>query len=377
MTIGLQTPPARPRVVVLGIPYLALLWVGLLATLFTIGGGVSDLWPMTLWTLIWYTVLYRAWSGGPQALRAVTLLTTVIPGVVLVGGVVLIAVVQSSGLPGLFQHLPATFYLTYVGYAGALVVGIGLTRVPVREWSLALHPPKTRAESAVLGVRPAAPPAGSPDTASATDAPYAGPLFVDIGSAMRRQGKFRIGCFGVLLAFFPGIPLIIGLVTFVRDGDPAMLAPFGAFLVIFVVALAISYARFRRKLAAGGTLTIDDRGLVWAAGIERAELPWGSLAGVGISYYLAYTRSGRKMHLPQLDVFEATPSPPNRLPRLDGMRRLERPPAPGLPEQRFRLMLPASDPLHRTVEATVQHYRSDLWIGWFERSRSDTPWFLR
>lgn len=392
MTIDVRPVPSRPRAVTLGVPYLALLWVALLASVLTIEGAGGAWWPMAVWTLIWFTVLYRGWRGGPLALRAVTLLTTVIPAVVVVGGAVFIATAQRNGLPGLMGDLPPTTYLVFVGYAGALVVGIALSRPAVREWSLALHPPKTRAESAMLGVPVAGPPtaatagAGEP-VLDAEGGTTAEPLVVDVGAGMRSQGRFRIGCFGVLLVFFPGIPLVIGLVRFVSDGDAEMLLPFGIFFGVFAIALAISYVRFRRRLGSGGTLRIDERGLTWTVGAERAELAWESLAGVGISYHLASTRSGRKMHLPQLDVFEATPSPAGRFPTLDALRRTEHLPAVAvatttvhptvLPPQRFRLMLPATDPLHRSVETAVQGYRPDLWLGWFERSPSDTPWFMR
>lgn len=352
----------------LGVPYLVVMWAALVASMLTFGDPGSGVGPMILWTVIWYTVLYRVWRGGRLAIGAVSMLTTFIPAVVLFGSIMLVALVNSSGLPGMMGELPATFYVGLIGYAGALVVGIGLRRQEVREWSLALHPPKSRAEAAFWGA--------PPETDSAAPTPPAEPMTIDLGAGIRKQAQFRIGCFGVLLAFFPGIPFVIGLVQFVRDGHAEMLLAFSAFLAVFAVAVTVSYLRFRRRLGDGGTLRIDERGLTFVVGAERAELPWTSLDGVGISYYVATTRSGKKLHQPQLDVFQDPTYSSNRNQILTGLHRTERPPTPQLPPERYRLMLPAADDVHRTIENAVRGYRPPLWLGWFERTRSDSPWFL-
>ncbi|NEE01411.1 DUF4175 domain-containing protein [Phytoactinopolyspora halotolerans] len=413
---GVQEP-ARPTVITVGVPYLALLWCALLACLigFSFTGSTdlaSNIWPMALWTVIWNTVLYRVWRGGPMAIRAVALLTTVIPGMTMVV-VVAMAILTRNSLGGqLFDDMPTWWWLLLAAYAGAFVIGIGLRRADVREWSAALHPPRTRAEAALRrsgGLRIGPPSPTAPFTpASGTDdandraadeadgrpaaahhadartsvADSAGPpreasFSVDLGEKLRGQAKFRIGCFGVFIAFFGIIAVVIGVETLRGDEDWVPAASFAALVLLLVAALVISVRRFGGRLGARSTLTIDRTGVTWQGGQDLASFSWNGLAGVGISYYMATTKNGKKMHMPQLDIYEQVSSPAGRWPELDRRRRQERPPEPQLPGELYRLMLPVDDQIHRMIEETVCAHRPALWLGWYERPRSDTPWFLR
>ncbi|WP_129662590.1 hypothetical protein [Phytoactinopolyspora endophytica] len=414
----------RPTAVTIGVPYLGLLWAGFVSWTIanSFGDGLDDassqVTAMVLWTVVWGATLYRVWRGGPFAIRAVAVLATVIPGVLIVG-VGLIAVMMRDTFDGAgpFGKMQAGWWLALGGYIGAFIVGVGLRRPNVREWSAVLHPPRTRAQAALRqsGQLRTGPPSPSapftrrpvPDGAEPHGAESAGTatiddaradnvqpggaepagtspvepgdtsLDVDLAEKLRGHAKFRIGCFGVGIAFFGVIALVILVESLRGDEDWIPAVSMGGFVLVLILALVISVRRFGGRLGTRSELTIDRTGITWRGTHDLAQFSWNGLAGVGISYHMATTKNGKKMHMPQLDVFEQVSSPVGRWAELDRRRREERPPEPHLPNERYRLMLPVDDGVHRAIEAAVLEHRPALWLGWYERSRSDTPWFLR
>ncbi|NDL58050.1 hypothetical protein [Phytoactinopolyspora mesophila] len=386
--------PVRPVVVTLGVPYLALLWaavVGWWAPMWTDDSLRDIAVQMLLGTAILYTVLYRLWRGGPMALRVVALLTTVIPGFSLVAVALIGVMMRDSFGDGFFGDLPQAWWMMILAYGGAFTVGLGLHRPNVREWSAALHPPRSRAEIALrqAGGLPFRPPSRTarvgPDSAQdEAEAASAGSVdsddasvTIDLAAKLRGHAKVRIGCFSVFVVIFAVIALVILVQSIRGDEDWLPAASIGALVLLLILTLVISVRRFSVRLGARSVLTIDRTGLAWQGGHDLARFSWNGLAGVGISYNMVSTKNGRKMHMPQLDLFEQVTSPAGRWPELDRRRRQERPPEPQLPEARYRLMLPMTDQVYRAIEDAVQIHRPDLWLGWFERSRSDTPWFMR
>jgi hypothetical protein len=386
--------PARPVAVKIGVPYLALLWgaiVGWWGPTWTDDGLRDVAVPMLLWTAIWYTVLYRLWRGGPFALRAVALLTTIIPGFSIAAVALIGVMMRDSFGGGFFDDLPGAWWTMILAYAGAFAVGLGLHRPGVREWSAALHPPRSRAEIALrqAGGLPFGPPSrttrlrsdavqdeaevASTGSMNSDDAS----VTIDLARKLRAHAKVRVGCFSVLVVFFAVIALVILVQSMRGNEDWIPAASVGGLVLLLVLSLVISVRRFGTRLGARSVLTIDRTGLAWQGGHDLARFSWNGLAGVGISYHMVSTKNGRKMHMPQLDVFEQVTSPVGRWPEFDRRRRQERPPEPHLPAERYRLMLPMTDQVYRAIEDAVRIHRPDLWLGWYERSRSDTPWFLR
>ncbi|NNH71600.1 hypothetical protein HLB23_17285 [Nocardia uniformis] len=370
-----SAPPTRPAAVALGVPFLAALWAGLIAL--PISGAIGSTWDSTavfsalLWTAVWYAMLYRVWRGGPAALQVVSQLAVWIPGICLIG-LAAMAITLGSRFD-ILGALPWWWWTVLFGYAGAFAVGILLRRSDVRAWSTALHPPESRAEAALRNVPvPAAPASGGSDEVAP-----AGPLAVDLGERLRSHARMRLGCFGLLLiCFFPGLPLIVGIVTLIRDGDPQMALVCGGLLLVLALCLAVSTARFRRRLGPGSRISIDDPGITWDNSMgENTWFGWDQLSAVGISYHLAKAKGRTVMHMPQLELFDRYPDAYR--PALTDRSRTEEPPQPHLPRTRFRLMLPPDATIHADLEAAVTSRRPRLWLGWYPRAGSDTPWFLR
>src|SRR5699024_7016607 len=169
-----------------------------------------------------------------------------------------------------------------------------------------------------------------------------------------------IGCFGVLLVFFPGIPVIYYGVT--RAGSDDTIPLLVTFAGAVIVALIVSALRFRRRHHDDERLTIDGDGMTWTGDGERAEFPWSALAGVGISYHIAHTRRGQRMHMPQVDIFERAPSPAGTWKTLESRRRREDPPDPSMPAERVRIPVPSNDEIHKAIEAAVRAHHESSWI---------------
>jgi hypothetical protein len=379
--------PPRPTAVKVAVPVFAATWALLIGVSIQFapddaGGLAAHLGMATFWSLVWNFALYRVWRGGPLAIQTVSLLAMIISGMSLVAFVLIGVMIGDSVGDGLYRDLPMPFWLIIAAYVCVLATGIGLRRPAVLEWSYAVNPPRSRAEAAIrTGPGGAAgdsaavvPEASNDDDARAASAAS---LTLDLGQKLVAQARVRIGCFGVILGIFVVIGLVAGIPVLVREGDWTAISSIGGFVVIFALALVVSVRRFRKRLGPGSTLTIDRRGITWQNGVEQAAISWNAMAGVGISYHMVSTKSGRKMHMPQLDIFEQVSSPAGRWPAFDTRLRQEAPPRPGLPRQRYRLMLPTMDRVHTEIEAAITTHRPALWLGWYERARSDTPWFLR
>ncbi|NUR91095.1 MAG: hypothetical protein HOY71_44065, partial [Nonomuraea sp.] len=148
----------------------------------------------------------------------------------------------------------------------------------------------------------------------------------------------------------------------------------GAFVLLLLAATVISYLGVIRSIGDRYRLRIDDEGIAFETGQGWIVLSWQEIRAVGMSYHLARTRKGPHLHMPQLDVF---PAEPRLEPWLAERMRDDVPPAPHLGPERYRLRLPVDDTVHAAIEQAVLGYRPDLWVGWYHRRRSGTPWLLR
>src|SRR5699024_11601415 len=109
-----------------------------------------------------------------------------------------------------------------------------------------------------------------------TVADDAEPYVLDVGQQLHGHIRARIGCFGVLLVFFPGIPVIYYGVT--RAGSDDTIPLLVTFAGAVIVALIVSALRFRRRHHDDERLTIDGEGMRWTGDGVRAETPRHRLA---------------------------------------------------------------------------------------------------
>jgi hypothetical protein len=406
--ITAEAPP-RPTAVKVAVPVLVAtgaLLAGLSAwSLYYLpaaedDGRVQSLLVIAGFSIFWNYGLYQVWTGGRIAVRLASLATVLVPGMSLV--VFMIAGVMNghnSGYTRYYRDLSMYWWLFAAACVCILAVGIGLMRPAVRAWSHTLDPPpSTNMEAATIlatgpapggmgigatpvgmgiGAVPVGLGAGIPVPVAEAGTSGTKSLTIDLGKMLLDQARMRINCFGLAMGLFIVFGLIMGTRALVKEGDSTELALYAIAVTIVALVLAVSVLRFRRRLGPGSVLTIDQRGITWQNGVERALISWDAMAGVGISYHLRLTKHGRKVHMPQLDIFEQASRPAERWPDLATRRRKERPPRSGLPDQRYRLMLPADHQVHAQIEVAVKRHRPALWLRWYERSRSDTPWFLR
>lgn len=392
----------RPWAVRVGVPYLAALWLFMVGVVLMVSDGFGDGSALGLlfWTVIWLYALLRVWWGGPLAIAAVSLLTILLPALSAGGSVIVLGLLWLAGEE--LTGLGISYWVSLLGAATAVAVGVSLRQESVKEWSLAINPPNplhgggdddVTASAALrleaLAGRPlfAMTDAELADLASETGVSAArreppDPAVTvdqDLGNALVAQARGRVGCFALLLAPFwiGALAATIGL-ALGNDDWPAVLGIWG-FIAAVLLASWVSYLRFRRRLGPGSQLKVDDRGITWEVPQEgRAESwSWDDLAGVGISYRTVQTKGGQKTHMPQLEIFERSPTHQARSPLLAGRLRTEEPPVAGLPQQRYRLMLPVSGELHQKVDHALRSHAGERWLGWYQRRRSDTPWLLR
>lgn len=138
--------------------------------------------------------------------------------------------------------------------------------------------------------------------------------------------------------------------------------------LLFCVLAAVMLP-FRRHRLPG--VAIDAAGVWWYRDRHATLVPWPDIAGVGVGYLQAPTAAvvggsspGQRKNL-ALEVFLRRPD----LPEGSALRTwsaTEPSPAPALPADRLRFVIPAGSDRH-DLHAAVARYAPQLWVGEHER----------
>ncbi|MGH3734147.1 MAG: hypothetical protein ACRDT6_00720 [Micromonosporaceae bacterium] len=120
-------------------------------------------------------------------------------------------------------------------------------------------------------------------------------------------------------------------------------------------------------------LDFDQHGVWWWDRDERLLFAWSQLAAAGVGYMRSPVGTLRLKQGQALELYPGGEPFENRHPRLKMFRVAERPPRPGLPGQRYRIMLPSYDNASQQVEQAVRQFAPALWLGHYQRAWRRMP----
>ena len=144
---------------------------------------------------------------------------------------------------------------------------------------------------------------------------------------------------------------------------------FFALCLLFCAYAAVTFPARRHRLPG---VAVDAAGVWWYRDRRATLVPWPGIAGVGVGHLkapgaaVAAASSSGQPRNPALDVFLRDPNLPGGS-VLRTWSATEPPPAPALPADRLRFVLPTGADKH-DLQAAVARHAPRLWIGEYERA---------
>lgn len=177
---------------------------------------------------------------------------------------------------------------------------------------------------------------------------------------------------GIIILFAFGGLAVAGGIGAVASGDTGGIV---VGIIIALIGLGVLAAAFvgLSKAKTSNGLVVDGRGIHLRHGAELKTFPWQEIAATAISYKIAPRVKITDVKMKQSTALEIYPVDPNYAQRnADFARQLRRgePLRPGLPAERFLIILPPFNNISGRVEQALTTVNPSTFVGRYQRAWS-------